>query len=217
MNTPSVDQLVRILKIPPDRAQLWYPHLATALAAFGINTPLRVAHFLAQVGHESGGFRYTKEIWTNSSAQQSYEGAKRLGNTEPGDGERFMGRSPIQLTGRRNYTLASQALGVDLVAQPHLAERPDIGMQIAAWFWTDGAGQNLGRRAKEVLKGRYGMGEELNLNVLADLDDVEAITYCVNGGLNGYQHRCEILQRARNVFVSPVADGGEPLTFEVVG
>lgn len=206
-------QMVSILQIPEQRAEVWQPHVDAAMLEFEVNTPLRAAHWLAQVGHESGGFRYVKEIWTNSPAQQGYEGAERLGNTEPGDGERFLGRGPMQITGRGNYARLSAALGVDFVAQPHLLERVDYGARSAGWFWAVGAGLGLSRRALEASK-RYGLGVGLSLNALADLDDLETITLCVNGGLNGLEQRGAILLRAVNVLgVDRPADG--KLTWEV--
>ena len=191
-------QLVKILEIPEQRADVWCPHIDAALIEFDINTPLRLAHFLAQVGHESGGFKYVKEIWTNSPAQQSYEGAARLGNTEPGDGEKFMGRGPMQLTGRKNYKLCGAFIGVDLVAQPQLVERIDVGARSAGWFWAIGAGFNLGHAALVALKTR-GMGNGVNLNDLADMDRIDLITLCVNGGTSGFEQRSAILMRAINV------------------
>ena len=62
-----------------------------------------LAQFLAQVMHESGGLRYVREIWGPTKAQARYEGRKDLGNTQPGDGKRFMGRDVIQVTGRANH------------------------------------------------------------------------------------------------------------------
>ena len=71
-------------------------------ARFGLNKPHRLAHFLAQIMHESGSFKYDKEIWGPTAAQKRYEGRADLGNTQAGDGKRFMGRSAMQLTGRYN-------------------------------------------------------------------------------------------------------------------
>jgi putative chitinase len=205
MITPA--QLMSILEIPEARADVWFPHVDAAMAQFEVSTPLRVAHFLAQVGHESGGFKYVKEIWTNSPAQQSYEGAERLGNTEPGDGERFMGRGLVQITGRRNYAALGAALNVDFVAQPQLLERLDYAALSAGWFWAVGAGLGLSRHALEASK-RHGLGVGLTLNALADLDDIETITLCINGGLNGFEQRSAILMRAINVLGINTQTGG---------
>ena len=137
---------------------------------YGLDTPLRRAHFMAQLHHESGGFRYLREIWGPTVAQKRYEPpsdlAKKLGNTEPGDGRRYAGRGWIQLTGRANYRHYGALLGLDLERDPELAAKPAIAMRIAGEYW----------KAK-------------HLNVLADKDCLECITKKINGGLNGLDDR----------------------------
>ena len=88
--------------------------LADACQRYSINTPARLAAFLAQIGHESGGLHYTREV----AEGLAYEGRADLGNVEPGDGPRFRGRGLLQVTGRANYAAASAALGVDLAPRP---------------------------------------------------------------------------------------------------
>ena len=107
------------------------PYLNTAMAEAQINTPKRQAAFLAQLAHESGELRYMEEIASGAA----YEGRTDLGNTQPGDGVRFKGRGPIQLTGRNNYRAAGKALGIDLENNPKRAADPDVGFRTAAWFW----------------------------------------------------------------------------------
>ena len=104
----SSEQLRAIMPgLPAAKGQAFLPFLQAALAEFAIETPARSAAFLAQVAHESGQFRFMEEIWGPTPAQQRYEPpsslATTLGNTEPGDGKRFKGRGPIQITGRANY------------------------------------------------------------------------------------------------------------------
>lgn len=142
-------------------------------AEFEINTPTRLAAFLAQIAHESAGFRYTREI----ASGEAYEGRIDLGNTEPGDGVRFAGRGLIQLTGRSNYREASLALCGDgrLVLAPQLVERPDLAARISGWYW----------------KSR-------GLNELADVGHFVAITRRINGGLNGIQDRTARWTRVRS-------------------
>jgi putative chitinase len=80
------------------KIQLYLAPLLAGMDGRAINTPLRQAHFLAQVGHESGGFIYNEEL----ASGEAYNGRADLGNTHPGDGPRFKGRGLIQLTGRAN-------------------------------------------------------------------------------------------------------------------
>jgi putative chitinase len=145
------------------------PSLLASMRKFAIDTPARAAAFLAQVAHESGGFRYLKEIWGPTPAQLRYEGRVDLGNTEPGDGKRFMGRAFIQVTGRSNYKMVGDALGIDLINHPETLELPRVAAEASAWWWAS-----------------------RKLNVLADHDDDESfelITRRINGGLNGFEDR----------------------------
>ncbi len=137
---------------------------------YRLNTPRRQAHFLAQLAHESAGFRTTTEY----ASGKAYEGRRDLGNTQPGDGVRFRGRGLIQVTGRHNYQAASDALGVDFVNNPKLAAEFPHAIETAGWYW-----------------------EKNNLNALADRDDVERITRRINGGLNGFADRKQYLAKAR--------------------
>lgn len=90
----------------------------------------QAAYVLATAWHESGRFRYMREIWGPTAAQRRYEGRKDLGNTVAGDGKRFMGRGFVQITGRRNYADWGRRLGLDLLNAPQLAEKPDIAARI---------------------------------------------------------------------------------------
>ncbi len=118
------------------RATAWLAPIQAATDEFGITTRLRLAAFLAQIGEESEYLIYTREIWGPTAAQLGYEGRADLGNTHPGDGGRFMGRGLIEITGRRNYTLAAVALGLDLLNDPELLEEPVNAARSAAWFWS---------------------------------------------------------------------------------
>ena len=129
---------------------------------FGINTPLRVAHFLAQCGHESGGFRVTQENLNYSAkglngifrkyfpteaaaasyarqpqkiANKVYANRMANGSEASGDGYKFRGRGYIQLTGRDNYTQFGKAIGVDIPSNPDLVSSK-YALASAAWFWS---------------------------------------------------------------------------------
>ena len=132
--------------------------LNTCFEKYELNTPNRQAMFLAQCLHESGGFRYTKEVWGPTVWQTKYEGHKGLGNTKPGDGKNFLGRGLIQVTGRNNYTAFSKWIQDPLVLiNPSLLENK-YAVASAIWFWTTN-----------------------DLNKYADLNDIEGCTRRVNG------------------------------------
>ena len=143
------------------------------LPAYGImDSGLRLAHFLAQVGHESGGFVYMEEIASGAA----YEGRADLGNTQIGDGKRFKGRGPIQLTGRANYREYGQALGIGFEDHPELIAIPSIGLHVACEFW-----------------------KQRGLNAWADADDALTITRKINGGQNGLPDRLARLTKMKAV------------------
>jgi putative chitinase len=147
--------------------------LQKKMVEYGIDTPLRMAHFLAQLAHESAELTYSEEIASGAA----YEGRVDLGNTQPGDGKRFKGRGLIQLTGRSNYTAYGTAKGTDYTKDttaPLIASDPFLAVDVSCWFWKENA-----------------------LNDLADGDDVNAVTYAVNGGYNGLADRKAKLARAK--------------------
>lgn len=167
-----------------DRAQMWLPYLCAAMDAYAIDTPERIAAFLAQVGHESGGLRYTSEFWGPNEAQARYEGRVDLGNTQPGDGSRFRGHGLIQITGRANHARVRDRLRAkfpgravpDFEALPVMLTQPEWAALSAADYWDD--------------KG---------LNALADVGDYMRITRRINGGTNGYEDRLARWETAKGV------------------
>ncbi|MFL5320255.1 MAG: glycoside hydrolase family 19 protein, partial [Myxococcaceae bacterium] len=132
----------------------------------------RKAAFLAQLAHESGQLQW----WHEFASGAEYEGRRDLGNTHPGDGVRYKGRGPIQLTGRANYRSAGRALHLPLEAHPEMAVKPSVGFRVAVWFWTT-----------------HG------LNALADKGKFTEITRRINGGFNGLSSRLAYYRRALKV------------------
>jgi predicted chitinase len=167
------DQLRRIMpNLPQAKRAAYLPFLQQAMEEFGITTALRQAAFLAQIAHESGEFRWMEEIASGAA----YEGRRDLGNTQPGDGRRFKGRGPIQITGRANYRTYGDALGLDLVSNPPLAATPEVGFRTAGLYW-----------------------KKNGCNELADQQQFVTITRRINGGTNGLADRQKYYERAKQV------------------
>lgn len=173
------------------RASFWLPHMTAAMAKYGINTPARVAHFLAQVSVESGRLSRTEEslsytaerlmaVWpsrfkTLQEARQYERNPKalaervyggRMGNASTGDGWKYRGRGLKQLTGKTNYMAYMLAAGIDCVSNPDLLLQPEHAADSAAWFWSSNG-----------------------CSALADRCDVAGLTRRINGGTNGLEER----------------------------
>lgn len=189
----NASELSKAMAIPLKRAEVWADPLNAAFECYEIDEPICIAHFLAQIGHESGRLVHTRELWGPTAAQVTYErdfsapwvrfvdGQRHrntkpfdLGNSEAGDGFKFRGRGLIQVTGRANYRACGIALGVDLEVSPYLLELPEYAALSAAWYW----------------KSR-------NLNALARRDDIRGITRVINGGMNGFADRQLLCQLAK--------------------
>lgn len=163
-------------------------------AKYGITTPLRIVHFLAQIRHESADFKAFVENLNYSQsgllktfskyftpaqaknyarkpaaiANRAYANRLGNGNEASGDGWKFRGRGLIHLTGRSNYAAYKLYSNIDVVSRPELASRIDIALDIAGWYWWKN-----------------------KINILADKDDVDAVTLKVNGGKNGLSERTD--------------------------
>lgn len=172
----GLDTLLSIMpSLPREVGAAHLPWLNRAMWEFGVTTPRRKACFLAQLAHESGELRYFEE----HASGEAYEGrCEDLGNCAAGDGPRYKGRGPIQLTGRKNYRQAGAVLGLDLEAEPELAGRREVGFRIAGWFF-----------------------HANGLNELAERDQFSEITRRINGGLLGAQQRDMYWTRAKAVLV----------------
>lgn len=170
----------------------------TLLNREGINTPLRLAHFLAQIEHESGlkpieeNLRYSAsrlmvvfpkyfptielakayEYKPKEIASRVYGGRMGNGCEQSSDGWKYRGRGFIQLTGKNNYTALSKDTNIDYVTNPDLLLTEADAMISAIWFWN---------------KNR--------LNKYADKDDIRTITKRINGGYNGLADRERLLKK----------------------
>jgi putative chitinase len=139
----------------------------------GLNQPHRLVAYLAQMAHESMGFVHDKELWGPTAAQKRYEGRKDLGNTQPGDGFKFRGRTASQITGRHNTGVFRDWCRAwvdpkcpDFCANPDLMNTDPWEGLGPIWYWDTRA-----------------------LNRFADLGDNDAITRSINGGYNGQMDR----------------------------
>lgn len=149
--------------------------------ALGLDRPHRLAQFLAQVMHESGDFRFDREIWGPTAAQKRYDTRTDLGNTPAvdGDGKKNAGRGPIQLTGGANIAAFEEWCRQQGYNPPDFTANPDLintdpweGLS-AIWYWA------------------VGNPTHKSLNRYADENNIEMVTRKINGGLNGYSDRLE--------------------------
>ena len=170
----SLARLAMIMPAAGTRCLKFIAPLNAAMQEFGIDTAARQRMFLAQVAHESGQLRYTREIATG----ERYEGRKDLGNTQPGDGVRFKGRGLFQLTGRANYVACMLALDIDCVEHPELLEAPQHAARSAGWFW-----------------------KTRDLNTHADKGDFHRVCKIINGGYNGLTDRLNFYDAACRVII----------------
>ncbi|WP_421548422.1 glycoside hydrolase family 19 protein [Pseudomonas sp. QD4] len=180
--TINAQQLLQILPNAGAKAGVFVPALNAAMGKYAIVTRLRIAAFIAQIGHESGQLQWVRELGGDQYLSKYDTGtlAKRLGNTPEadGDGQKYRGRGLIQVTGRANYAACSEALFGDarLLNTPELLEHPVYAALSAGWFW-----------------------QRVGLNTLADKGDFLTITRRINGGTNGLADREALYERALKV------------------
>jgi putative chitinase len=183
----------------------WFNALREILPVYEIHTPERVAAFVAQCAHESGGFKFLKEnlnyraesltktfpkYFKSLDEARQYEKkpekiankvyANRMGNGDEstGDGFRYLGRGLIQLTGKNNYTLFAAAIDTPLEEIPEYLQTFEGAVQSACWFW-----------------------EQNNLNQWADKKDIMTLTKRINGGTIGLEDRIKHYNHALHLFV----------------
>ena len=160
----TYDVLVNVLpNMKENIAEQYAFPLSEAMSEFGINTPARVNMFLAQVAHESDNFRIFKEEG-KAARFARYDHIRGLENIHPGDGYRYRGRGPIQITGRKNYEEVGNALGLDLVNNPELLEDAAYSFRASAWWWK-----------------KHGLNEKMDKFP----NNVKVATKIINGG---YRH-----------------------------
>lgn len=157
------------------KAGTYAPIISNFSDEFGITNKMRMAHFLAQVLHESGRFCYVKEL-ASGAAYDTGRKAIALGNTPQadGDGQLYKGRGLIQITGKNNYRACGEFFKQDFLRHPELLEKPEWAFKSAGWFWL-----------------KHG------LNSLADRDELTKITKRINGGTNGLSQRLAYLGKAK--------------------
>lgn len=153
---------------PKSKPQIHLEWINKTLEKYQINTPLRVAAFIAQCGHESFDYKTgeTFGAFEEFASGAAYEGRKDLGNVQKGDGVKYKGRGAIMNTGRFNYAAYSKFTGVDFLKDPKKLKEPQWAWDVAGWFWAN--------------KG---------LNLLADKGNFLGITRIINGGVNGLEDR----------------------------
>jgi putative chitinase len=197
----TLSQLKQMVKNP--YINQWHEALDQLLDDYEINTPLRVAHFIAQCAHESGNFVFIKENLNYKAASlqktfakyfptaelaAQYEKrpekianrvyANRMGNGDEasGDGWLYCGRGLIQLTGKDNYTFFAGSLGITTQEASEYLQTFEGAAQSACWYW-----------------------EQNNLNRFADANDVKGLTRAINGGYIGLEDRQSHTEHALHV------------------
>jgi len=186
-------------------------HVADALVRTDCLTVDRIAMWIAQIGHESVGLKYFRELWGPTPDQLTYQG--RMGNDQPGDGQRYLGRGPLQVTGKNNYrNLSKWAFDRGyiedpqlFVTNPELLETPEFGFMGAIWYLTEWHNWYSGREP---------------IMVMADRRDIRGVTHAINGGYNGLPDREGRYNRALGrgdallALVSAPESGQEPPDLE---
>ncbi len=179
--------------LPLDRYRRLLPAVTCALLQADCTTVDRAAMWLAQIGHESGGLQWMQEL----ADGWAYEGRADLGNVFPGDGPRFKGHGPIQITGRHNHTRVSEwayARGI-VPTVTYFVDHPDelagdeYGFVGVTWYWT----------------------VERNMNAFADAGDIYGATRAVNGGLNGIQDRIDRWNSCRALGAAILPNEGDDM------
>ena len=188
MDSITKNQLKQISSDISDKnLEIYTPLLNEAFKKYEINTTERISCFLAQILHESGSFKYVKEI----ASGKAYEGRLDLGNTQVGDGVKFKGRGLIQTTGRTNYRKVSLFLFKDerLLESPEILEDPKYALDSACFYWQDRNLNYICDKPNEwvtIYKGKT-------------YNKFKWLTIKINGGLNGIDERFKFYHQAKKV------------------
>lgn len=200
----SDDELKKIMPhCPSARRAEYLPFIQQAMEEFEISNYLRTAAFVAQLAHESAELKYMEEIASGAA----YEGRKDLGNTQKGDGKRYKGRGPIQLTGRTNYQKYGIKLGLDLINNPTIAATKEVGFRIAGLFWKDHGLNELADEGSQIVN--VTRTRKNGTKFVERHPAFDAITFKINGGFNGKKDRINYYERAKKVLAK---DGASDTT-----
>ena len=142
---------------------------------------VELAQFMAQMRHETADFAHMKEIggsldFKKYDPKHAPKKAKILGNTKAGDGARYKGRGFIQITGRDNYRMAGNAIGLPLEAKPELASQPSVAAKVAVWYWKTRVKPNV-----------------------QNFNDTSTVTKFINPGLRGLADRVSHFKDYKNI------------------
>jgi putative chitinase len=169
----------------------WFPE-------YDIETKGELCHILAQLAHESDSFNAMEEYSTG----QQYEGRLDLGNNTKGDGIKFKGRGPIQVTGRRNYSLMGVKAGAPMkfIYNPELLATPEWGVWSACIFWTERGLLTISNMDDSTLLPYKRKTDDGKYEII-NIHPIEYISRKVNGGVNGLDQRKMFYERAKTIII----------------
>jgi len=185
-------QIRQMMPLAGQRLNAHVPYIAPAMEEGGINKAKDIACFMAQLAHESGEYRYMREIHDGSD----YESRDDLGNVYPGDGVRYPGRGGIQVTGRAAARECGKFFKQPFEEHPELMEKPQWATHVSVWFWTV---------YKKIRSQRFGVTTPF-IQIFSLMEWPWAVTKGVNGGYTHIKERLDYYQRNRNILKLPPMD-----------
>lgn len=167
------------------------------LPEFNIDTKGEVCHMLAQLAHESDSFNALEEY----ASGKAYEGRLDLGNRVKGDGIKFKGRGPLQVTGRLNYSLMGVKAGAPLkfINNPELLATPEWGVWSACIFWTERGLLDVSNMPDSARIPTKIKDKDTEKYIIVMLEPIVFISRKVNGGVNGLSERIKFYERAKTI------------------